>query len=117
MWKVDDDLVRHARRFVDAFNALFDDELPTPHPDHAERYWRACYGNDVLGRCVRLGSDDTVMPHRYYHWAIRRGAGGAGGLEVHEFWDVEIWTTDMYRAKLGIAGANPGKHDVDPGGS
>ena len=90
------------------------DELPTPHPDHAERYWSAGNGNDVLGRCVRLGSDDT---YRYYYWAIRGGTGGAGELEVHEFWDVKVWTTDMYRAKLGIAGANPGKHDVDPGGS
>lgn len=98
VWEVDDDLASHAARFVDTFNALFGDELPAPDADNAASYWSACQRNVVLGRCVCLGWDEDKPP-RHYHWAIRKRWGG---LEVHDFWDRDLWTTQMYRAKLGL---------------
>lgn len=95
VWKVDVDLIMQARRFVEAFNTLFNDELPMPHPDQAERYWHACHDNHVVGRCVCLGYDEG-RPTRYYHWVIHPSADG---LEVHDFWDLKLWTTNMYCAK------------------
>ncbi len=100
IWMVDEDLVRHAKRFIGTFNALFNEELPPPHPSQAERIWHAFRDNDIDGRCVRLGYNDTVTPIRYYHWAIRSTVSGR--YEVHEFWDTELWTTSRYRTSLNI---------------
>jgi len=102
VWKVDADLAERARRFVHAFNTLFDEALPTPGPDEARRYWHACGDNDVLGRCARIGYDDAEGPIRYYHWAICSGSDGE--LTVQDFWHSEIWTTTRYRAALRLSG-------------
>ncbi len=49
-WKVDEELAQQARRFIDAFNALFGEELPPPDPAQAERYYRpGNRGTGVLG--------------------------------------------------------------------
>lgn len=93
VWQVDPALAAQASRFIGAFNDLFGDDLPPADPAEVERYWRASKENDYVGRCVRLGSDDSVQPVRHYHWAIPRTDRGI----VHEFWDTEIWTTDRYR--------------------
>jgi hypothetical protein len=105
VWKVDEELARHARRFVDTFNTLVGHELPTPEPIHAESYWQASDANEILGRCVRLGFDDTVSPKRHYHWAICRGT--SSDLEVQDFWKPEVWTTKRYRSVLRIGGRCP----------
>jgi hypothetical protein len=101
IWMVDEDLVRHAKRFINTFNAIFHEELPPPHPSQAERIWYAFRNNDLDGRCVRLGYDDTITPVRNYHWAIR--FTDKGRYEVHEFWDTELWTTSRYRASRNIS--------------
>ena len=96
-WEVDDEIAAAARRFVEAFNDLFSDTLPLPIPDSAERYWKAYEDNRIVGRCVRIGQD-LGTPPRYYHWAI------SNRLTLDAFWDLEVWTTDRYRAKrLGRA--------------
>lgn len=95
-WAVDKDLSEAASRFVETFNRLFGDELPTPNKRHAEDYWHACRKNKILGRCVRIGSDDSKKPVVYYHWAVCQEEG----LTVHEFWHPEIWTTERYRLAL-----------------
>jgi hypothetical protein len=100
IWKVDADFARHARAFVDAFNALFGNDLPSPEPSYAETFWHAYDRNSILGRCVRIGADDLSTPIRYYHWAIRRSDGV---LNVHEFWDTDVWTTERYCASLGLS--------------
>ena len=97
VWKVDEDLVRLARKFIDTFNALFGDELPPPVAAEAETYWKACDRNKVLGRCVRIGTEPRVMPAQHYHWAIRQTADEQ--LEVEDFWSKEVWTTTRYRAQ------------------
>lgn len=98
LWQVDRDLAEQAGRFIDVFNALFDEQLPPPDPDQAARYWHAFKDNEIFGRCVRLGSDDTVSPERHYHWAIRHTRGE--GIGVQEFWDSEVWATERYRSAL-----------------
>ena len=100
MWKVDQDLVEHAKRFIHTFHALFGDDLPSPEPAQADLYWHAYKDNEILGRCVRLGCDDTTAPIRHYHWAI---CGAAGKFEIQEFWNAEVWTTDRYRTSLSDA--------------
>ncbi len=94
-WRVDAELARQAQRFVDAFNALFPvgRRLPAPVPENRKLFWDASDEDDVVGRCVRLGTDAGGTSH--YHWAIRWGPGGQ--LMVDEFWRPEIWTTARYR--------------------
>jgi hypothetical protein len=98
VWEVDKDLARQARRFIDTFNTLFGERLPPPDPSQAELYWHAYDDNKILGRCVRIGYDDSILPIRHYHWAIYRAADG--GFAVHEFWNHELWTTTRYRSAL-----------------
>jgi len=95
-WEVDKDLSEAAARFVETFNRLFGDQLPAPKKRHAEDYWHACRRNEVLGRCVRIGSDDSKKPVAHYHWAVCQEVD----LTVHEFWHPEIWTTERYRSAL-----------------
>ena len=95
-WEVDKDLSEAAARFVETFNRLFGDQLPAPGKRHAEAYWHACRRNEVLGRCVRIGSDDSKKPVVHYHWAVCQEED----LTVHEFWHPEIWTTERYRSAL-----------------
>ena len=95
VWQVDGELARRAGRFVDTFNALFDDELPRPIAENAERYWDAGTGNTIIGRCVRFGVDPRPSPPRHYHWAV--GVAIDGTPTVHEFWSTELWTTERYR--------------------
>ena len=96
-WEVDKDLSQAAARFVETFNRLFGDRLPAPKKRHAETYWHACKDNEILGRCVRIGVDDSKRPVIHYHWAIYREVE----LRVHEFRHPEIWTTARYRSALG----------------
>jgi hypothetical protein len=105
MWNVDKDLAEQARRFIEAFRALFGDQLPPPEPKQAERYWHASQNNGILGRCVRLGYNDTLSPVRQYHWAICRSNDHS--FRVQEFWHPEVWTTERYRAAIGYAGRCP----------
>ena len=95
VWTVDEDLSNQAKRFIDTFNALFNDELPQPEPSQAENYWHAYTDNKIHGRCVRLGIDDSVHPIRHYHWGIYRTYSGEPA--VYEFWSPKIWTTDEFR--------------------
>ena len=66
-WEVDKDLSEAAARFVETFNRLFGDQLPAPKKRFAEDYWHACRKNKILGRCVRIGSDDSKKPVVHYH--------------------------------------------------
>jgi hypothetical protein len=100
VWQVDDDLAARASRFIDAFNALFDERLPPPKPKHVAVFVAAWKRSEILGRCVRLGGDTA---ENHYHWAIC----GAEELTVHEFWHGDVWTTERYRRALGPHGRPP----------
>jgi len=93
-WAVDEDMSRHARRFIDAFNELFDERLPAPDSANAEPYWRACRDNRIHCRCVHLGWDDRTQPVSHYHWVILEDS--MAGYDVRDFWSAELWTTARY---------------------
>ena len=118
-WRVDPELARQANRFIRAFNALFPAgrRLAEAVAKNAEVFWSACDVMGIIGRCVRIGYDDTVSPTKHYHWAIRH-AGRE--LDVEEFWAAEIWTTERYRqerlhlpASLGRLTGLDGVHDLE----
>ena len=93
-WAVDPIIQERAARFVATFNELFDESLPEPVADNAQRFSAASDGSKIIGRCVRIGLDDTVQPPRQYHWAIDHLNNKP---VVKEFWDTQIWTTERYR--------------------
>jgi hypothetical protein len=105
IWNVDRELAEQARRFINAFNSLFGEELPPPDPAQAAHYWHACEDNEIEGRCVRLGYNDAISPPLNYHWAICRRQDD--NLGVHEFWNPELWTTERYRIALRFYGRCP----------
>lgn len=94
-WHVSPELAKQANRFIDEFNTLFPGVwlLPEAASENAETFWDACDESRVIGRCVRIGYDNTqTLSH--YHWAIRQPHHE---LEVEDFWAAEIWTTERYR--------------------
>lgn len=97
VWEVDEVIQQRAQRFVQTFNDLFDEALPIPGPENAREYWNACKEWKILGRCVRIGFDDSIQPTRHYHWAIDHGTDHK--LVVKGFWDTDIWTTERYSEK------------------
>ena len=105
VWQVDSELADAANRFIDAFQALFHEELPRPTPAQAELYWNAYDDSRVLGRCVRIGYDDRVSPVRHYHWGIYLNSSRE--LAVQEFWSSDLWTTEAYRRVQGPNGICP----------
>jgi hypothetical protein len=98
VWEVDEVIRRRAEQFVATFNELFDERLPRPAPENAEAFWAASSEWKILGRCVRLGYDNSIRPVRHYHWAI--DADASYRPVVTEFWNTQVWTTDRYRAEL-----------------
>ncbi len=106
VWEVDDIIETRAQQFVTTFNELFNDSIVDPVPDNAEQFWAACDQWGIVGRCVRIGEDDRVLPTKYYHWAIDLVANEH--LIVKDFWDSEIWTTERYRREqeLGWTGGS-----------
>ena len=97
VWEVDDIIQERAFKFVETFNNLFGERLPRPSPENAKEFWMASSEWKVMGRCVRVGFDDSERPIRHYHWAIDRDAKYRP--VVRDFWDTEIWTTERYRAE------------------
>jgi hypothetical protein len=93
-WKVDPDLAKQANRFVQAFNALVPDAVPSVIPANARLFHEPDWDVTlVAGRCVRLGVGPLSRPVRHYHWAI---CARDSELEVREFWADELWTTARY---------------------
>ncbi len=99
VWEVDEIIRQRAAQFVETFNGLLGERLPRPAPENAKDYWMASGEWKIVGRCVRIGFDDSVRPVRHYHWAIDRDAEYRP--LVTEFWDTEVWTTARYRAGQG----------------
>jgi hypothetical protein len=97
VWKVDEIIQQRAAQFVETFNNLFGEHLPRPSPENAKAFWIASSEWKLIGRCVRIGFDDSARPIRHYHWAIDRNAEYRP--VVNEFWDAEIWTTARYRGE------------------
>jgi hypothetical protein len=96
-WRVDQDIVEAANRFIAVVNRFLSEPLPAAHPDNAAAFYQAYSDCHFAGRCVRIGKDRPDPPIRHYHWAIQWDQ--AGGYYVDDFWDDELWTTERYRAE------------------
>jgi hypothetical protein len=103
-WEVSEELATNANRFIDEYNSLFNSKLPAAKPENAKLFFDAYSGNELEGRCVRLGTDIQSTPNRYYHWKIDRSQGGS--LVASDFWSEELWTTERYRRSI----REKGKH-------
>ena len=97
VWSVDAEVERRAVQFVSTFNALFNENLPVPNEKNAAGYFNAADLWSIVGRCARIGWDDTVEPLRHYHWAIKMDGSE---IVVEDFWDTEFWTTERYAQTL-----------------
>jgi hypothetical protein len=95
VWNVGEIVEKRSIQFVQTFNELFGEALPQPGPENAEAFWMACHEWGIIGRCVRLGFDDSAQPTKHYHWAIDHDPQHE--LVAKEFWDTDIWTTARYR--------------------
>ena len=98
IWAVDDVVQTRSARFIATFNELFNESLPEPVLENANQFWNACDIWTIIGRCVRIGNDDSVHPIKHYHWAIESDA--EYNPVVKDFWDTDIWTTQRYRQEL-----------------
>ena len=94
-WRVDADLAAQARRFIAEFHRFVPGAIPDPSPENAARYYHAYEENDIVGRCVRIGTDGAG---NNYHWGIR---AQDGALVVEDFWSPELWTTARFRQQHG----------------
>ncbi len=96
-WRVDEALAEAANRFVETFNHFVPGGLPAAEALNAEIYYKAYAGNDIIGRCVRIGQSEDGSQH--YHWAIATKwlSHDQFELDVDAFWSEHIWTTKKYR--------------------
>jgi hypothetical protein len=97
IWQVDAVIEERAERFIKTFNDLFGELLPKPVAGNAGNFWLASTKGSVLGRCVRIGVDNPMLPKRHYHWAIELDTNRK--LVVKDFWDTDLWTTTRFRAE------------------
>lgn len=113
VWRVDPALAVQANRFIELFNRLVASAnaplhekswqefgfrasrpIPSATAASAAHFYDCFEDNEIAGRCVHLGT--RLDTKQMYHWAIRI-AKGRGGLEAHDFWHDEMWSTARYR--------------------
>ena len=95
-WNVDEEVEVQANRFISTFNELTSNDILSAKAENAEYFYDASEDNDISGRCVRIAYDDSKKPTKHYHWAIN---SHNDELVFDEFWNTELWTTDMYKHK------------------
>lgn len=118
-WRVDEGLARCADRFIEVFNRLVAgpnsglraghwmsgifnlrafDPIPRAVAENAPHFYDCFKDNAILGRCVHLGTRTDTGEK--YHWAVRAASdhNSEQGMEVHDFWSHDLWTTSRYRA-------------------
>jgi hypothetical protein len=93
-WNVDSKLQSKVNRFINIFNELSSGNIKEASPENVEYYYEASDENEIFGRCIYIGYDDTKIPIERYHWAIKCEAGNA---IVDDFWSEELWTTKRYQ--------------------
>jgi len=96
VWRVDERLETAVNRFVSTFNGFVPDAIKAAIPENAVYFYEACSDNEIAGRCVRIGEDDSTVPSKYYHWAV---SVHGGKLVVDDFWSEDIWTTERYQTE------------------
>jgi hypothetical protein len=92
-WSVDAGLQNKVNRFIRTFNELTSGAIKLAEPENIEYFYEAFEENEIMGRCIYIGYDDTKDPIKRYHWAIKYEEGSA---IVDDFWSEELWTTERY---------------------
>ncbi|VUD69440.1 hypothetical protein TDB9533_04810 [Thalassocella blandensis] len=93
-WDVDSKLQSKVNLFIKIFNELSSSNIKEAGPENVEYYYDAFEDNEIFGRCIYVGYDDTKTPIEMYHWAIKYEAGSA---IVDDFWSEDLWTTERYK--------------------
>ncbi len=93
-WNVDSALQIKVDRFIRIFNELTASNIKNACSENVEYFYKAFEDNEIIGRCIRIGIDDSTTPEKNYHWAITHDARG---LVVDDFWSKELWTTERYQ--------------------
>lgn len=106
VWRVSPEIQAAANRFIMAFDELAPGRIPSAEPGYVNEYYKAMKDADLIGRCVRIGSDGGGGNH--YHWAIYRPnlRVPLSQVAVEDFWHPQVWTTDAYREE-GHPNAGP----------
>ena len=104
VWNVSEELQSRANQFIQLFNQLTSSPIRQACAENTEYFNNAYEDNEILGRCVFIGFDDSKIPKAYYHWAINYEDQG-GNLVVDAFWDTKIWTTEYYQNHKLYGGA------------
>ena len=94
VWDVEKELENKVNQFIKSFNALTSSKILKACSATAEYFYEAYIDNDIFGRCVRIGFDDSKYPVDNYHWAINQENDN---MTVDEFWSTEVWTTERYQ--------------------
>lgn len=100
-WQVDPALQARVNRFIQEFNRLTQGAIKAAEPANIEYFYHAFSDNELLGRCVCIGKNDSQQPVMYCHWAINHSNGQ---LKVDEFWSDELWTSERYQSERLWAG-------------
>lgn len=93
-WNVTAGVKDKVNRFISTFNELTLSTIKEAEPDNIVYFHDAFAKNDIMGRCIYIGYDDTDEPIQRYHWAINYDAGRA---IVDAFWSNDLWTTERYQ--------------------
>jgi len=97
-WRVSPEIAERGNQFIRTFNELTESQLPVALAKNAETFALAFSKNEIIGRCVRIGDAGAGQPP-YYHWAIYTTNWRAPcSLQVEDFWNSEIITTERYRS-------------------
>ena len=93
-WNVDKALEDKVNRFIATFNQLTSNNILEADAKNVKYFYAAYSKNEIVGRCILIGKDNSVNPTQHYHWAIKRGRETA---VVEDFWSDEIWTSQRYQ--------------------
>jgi hypothetical protein len=92
-WNVEPVLQCKVNKFIKIFNELTYSNIKEANSENVKYFHEAFKDNKIVGRCIYIGYDDTKVPIKKYHWAIKYDTGG---LIVDDFWSEELWTTERY---------------------
>ncbi len=93
-WDVDVQLQAKVNRFIEIFNELSSSNIKEANSENVQYFYYAFEENEIIGRCIYIGYDDTKDPVEKYHWAVKYEAGNT---IVDDFWSEELWTSERYQ--------------------
>lgn len=98
-WHVDAALQNKVNRFIKTFNELSSSNIKEACSENTSYFYNAFKDNDIVGRCVYIGYDDSKDPTEKYHWAVKYETGK---IIAEDFWSDELWTTERYKNDIAV---------------